>query len=123
MVPLEPAAATARTRHWCSSKPGEKHGSGGHVQVSDDVARAVISFRSLFDSYPRAAGSGRRSLMWRKATDERAKAQREAACCRYYILTQLALTLALKRCSLPFLQTVRLSRYDRLTRSPAISTR
>ncbi|HYP13034.1 MAG TPA: hypothetical protein VEQ63_03850, partial [Bryobacteraceae bacterium] len=34
----------------------------GHVQVSDDAVSAAISFRSLLASYPRAAGSGRRSL-------------------------------------------------------------
>ena len=28
MVPLEPAAAIARTRHWCSFEPDGKRGSG-----------------------------------------------------------------------------------------------
>ena len=49
MVPLEPAAATARRRHWCSFEARREAWVRGHVQVSDDAVSAVISFRSLFD--------------------------------------------------------------------------
>src|SRR5690349_10678209 len=45
MVPLEPAAATARTRHWCSFEPDGKHGSG-------------VTYRSVMTPFQRRSRSG-----------------------------------------------------------------
>jgi hypothetical protein len=45
MVSLEPAAATARSRHWCSFEPDGKHGSG-------------VTYRSVMTPFRRRSRSG-----------------------------------------------------------------
>lgn len=50
IVRLVPAAATARTRHWCSDKPVEKRGSEVTYRSVVTSASVAIPFRSLLVS-------------------------------------------------------------------------